>query len=101
MKAYVVSLLLASCASPGQATLSRTPTATTKAIPVEAPAASDSDGDREQLIQSSQDMQDAQNAHKEAAQGSAAPPPKPVTSPTTAPTATPKTEPASPDKPKG
>lgn len=98
MKAFAVCLLLASCASPGQATLSRTPTATTKANPSLAPAASDSDADREQLIQSNQDMQDAQNAHKEAAQGSAAPP-KPLTSPGSTPTVKPKTQPASPDKP--
>lgn len=97
MKAFALSLLLASCASPGQATLSRTPTATTKPTPSVAPAASDSDGDREQLIQSNQDMQDAQHAHDEAARGKA-PPPKPL--PTTAPTVKPKTEPASPDKPK-
>ncbi len=102
MKSVLVSLLFAACASPGQATLAKTPTATTKAVPAAAPAASDSDADREQMIQSNQDMQDAQNAHKEAAQGRrSAPPPKPVTSPTTAPNAKPNTEPASPDKPPG
>jgi len=86
MKALIIGLVLASCGTPTQAQLARTPTATTPARPAVAPAASDSDADREQLIQSNQDMQDARNAHHEALQGSAAP-------------VKPKTTPASPDKP--
>ncbi len=67
MRLLLGSLLLASaCAGPGQNALANTPTATTKRTPAEAPAASGADEDREQLIQSNDDMTDAKKAHAEA-----------------------------------
>lgn len=92
MKCLLASLLLASaCAGPGQKALSETPTATTKRTPGEAPAASNSDEERERMIQTNDQMQDAQNAHREAAGSSTETPPAPGTK------ARPKTQPVSPD----
>lgn len=105
MRILVVSLLLASasaCAGPGQKALSETPTATTKRTPAEAPPASDFDKDRSKMIQSNDDMKDAQNAHQEAAGGGAETPPNraPGATPTppTSTKAKPSPTPASPDK---
>ncbi len=103
MRTLIVSLLLAAaCAGPGQKALSGTPTATTKRTPAEAPPASDSDQDRQRMIQSNDDMQDAQNAHREASGGSAETPPNRAPGAATAPsaplTAKPSPTPASPDK---
>lgn len=88
-------LLSAACTGPGQNALAKTPTATTKRTPGEAPAASNSDEERERMIQTNDEMQDAQNAHREAA-GTGTEKPAPVPTGTTK--AQPKTEPASPDK---
>ncbi len=87
----LASLLFASaCGGPGQNALANTPTATTKARPAEAPAASDSDAEREHLIKTNDDMRDAQQAHREASPSS----PTPEETPTSV---KPKTKPASPD----
>ncbi len=96
MRIVLVSLLLASaCAGPGQKALSETPTATTKRTPAEAPPASDSDQDRQQMIQSNDDMQDAQNARHEAAGGGAEKiPNRAPGAPTNPPPVPPKTKPA-------
>lgn len=94
MKSVLLSLGLAACAGPTQAQLANTHTATTPRAPDVAPAASDSDADREQMVQSNSDMRDAQQARKEATQGSSAPPKPPLPG-------QPKSEPASPDKPPG
>lgn len=79
MRILLAGLLLASaCAGPGQAALATTPTATTKATPSTAPAASTSDADREQMTEANDSMRDADNAHREAAQESSVPPPAPL-----------------------
>ena len=67
MRTLLLLLLAGACAGPGQQRLAETPTATTKAIPAEAPPASDNDADRAQLVSAMDDMRDAQNAHREAA----------------------------------
>ena len=93
MRLLLGSLLLVSaCAGPGRNALANTPTATTKRTPAEAPAASGSDEDREQLIQSNDDMTDAKNAHKEAGEAPAPPAPKPAPG-----SVQPTTKPAAPD----
>lgn len=95
MKYLLAGLLLAcGCAGPGQQALAETPTATSRRTPAEAPAASGPEQDRERMIQSNDQMTDAQNAHREAASPSnetapAAPVPGKVQ---------PKTKPVSPDK---
>ena len=96
MRVLLVSLLLASaCAGPGQKALSETPTATTKRTPAEAPPASNSDQDRQRMIQSNDDMQDAQNAHREAAGGAPETPPNRAPGAAATPTpALPNTKPA-------
>ena len=69
-------LALAACGGPTQQQLADTPTARTHATQTEAPAASTSDRDREGLRQGFDDMQNTQQARKEAAaaNGSAAAP---------------------------
>jgi hypothetical protein len=100
MRALLTSLLfVTACAGPGQQRLAETPTAKTKATPSEAPAASSSDRDREEVVKSFDSMNDAQQAHAEAG---AAPsgPAKPTAKPPGKPgSVAPKTQPASPDKP--
>jgi len=77
MKLLLASLLLASaCGGPGQNALANTPTATTKARPATAPAASDSDAEREHMMKGYDDMRDAQQAHREASPTSKTPEPK-------------------------
>lgn len=68
MKSLLAALLLVACAGPGTHRLAETPTATTKARPAEAPAASDSDKDREHVVKSFDSMTDAKNAQSEADQ---------------------------------
>ena len=74
---FAIATLLAACAGPGQGALAKTPIATTKANPGEAPAASTSDADREELVKANQSITDGQEAHREAA-GESAKPPKPL-----------------------
>jgi len=89
VKILLASLLFASsCGGPGQNALANTPTAQTKRTPGEAPAASNSDEEREHMIKTNDEMQDAQQAHREASPSSSAPEPT---------SAKPKTKPASPD----
>jgi hypothetical protein len=61
-------LFVVACSGPTQQQVLETPTATTQRVPVEAPAASTSDEDREQLIQEFDDMNDTQQAYREAQQ---------------------------------
>jgi hypothetical protein len=64
---YLVSLLVAAaCGGPTQQQLAETPTARTRPVHTEAPAASTSDLDRQGLRQSFDDMQNAQQAYHEA-----------------------------------
>jgi hypothetical protein len=64
---YLVGLLVAAaCGGPTQQQLAETPTATTRPVHTEAPAASTSDRDREGLRQSFDDMQNTQQAYREA-----------------------------------
>ncbi|CAN5338832.1 hypothetical protein BH11MYX1_BH11MYX1_53400 [soil metagenome] len=90
-------VVLAACAGPGQQRLSETPTARTRATPTEAPPASTSDRDRDELVKSTDSMKDVQNAHAEARKQPAPPAPPLPASPDAK--AKPKAMPASPDKP--
>lgn len=91
MKYLVGFLIAAGCGGPTQQQVIETPTATTRPVHSEAPPASTSDEDRHGLVQSFDDMQNAQNAYREAnneregkGQGSAvapAPPPPPKKGP--------------------
>ncbi len=87
-------LLAAACVGPSQSKLAATPTAHTKANTGEAPAASNSDEDRNHEVDAMSDMKAAQNARAEAADPAA-----PV-GPTAKPPgkAKPSPTPASPDK---
>lgn len=93
MRSLLASLLLfTACVGPGQGALAKTSTAQTKATPSTAPAASTSDAEREHMVQTNETMRDADNAHREAAQESNAPPPPPLQgmpTPTPTPTQTP------------
>jgi hypothetical protein len=94
-------LLAAACAGPGQQRLSETPTAQTPATPSLAPApAGTADRDRERVVQQFDDMRDAQQAHREAANTPETTPPKtPVPPPPPGPPGTPlppTTDPAQP-----
>lgn len=78
MKLVIAAVLaVTGCAGPSRQQLAETPTATTKRTPANAPPASGSDEDRSQVHDSFDSMDDAQNAHREAAQESEAPPPLP------------------------
>ena len=94
-------LFAAACAGPGQQRLSETPTAQTPATPSLAPApAGTADADRQRVTQQFDDMRDAQQAHREAANTPETTPPKtPVPPPPPGPPGTPlppTTEPAAP-----
>ena len=67
--------MLAGCAGSSRQSLAETPTATTRRPPSLAPPASDADKDRYQLNQQFEDMNDAQQAHRESKDADAAPPP--------------------------
>ena len=70
---YLVSLLVAAaCGSASQKQLESTPTATTRPVHTEAPAASTADVDRQGLRQSFDDMQNTQQAYHEVKQGAEA-----------------------------
>lgn len=58
--------LAGACASPGQQRLTRTSVAQVRPVSVAAPAASTSDREREQLVQSFDDMAATKRAHREA-----------------------------------
>lgn len=94
--AITVLLVLSACAGPGQQRLAETPTARTRATPTEAPPASTSDRDRDELVKSTDSMKDVQDAHAEARKRPAPPAPLPSSSDAKP---KPKTMPASPDKP--
>ena len=91
-----VVLFAAACAGPSQAKLAETPTAQSKANTGLAPAASQSDEDREEVVNSFDQQNAAQRARKEAGDKPAAPAPSPA--PATPPgKAKPALEPASPE----
>ena len=90
MKRVLALIVIAACGGPTQQQLAETPSATSRAVPAEAPPASTSDKDRERSVQQFDDMQTTQNAYREAAgesgagSGSAAqkaPPPNPKKAP--------------------
>jgi hypothetical protein len=96
MRAFLAAaIVLSACAGPGQQRLAETPTARTRATPTEAPPASTSDRDRDELTKSMDSMKDAQDAHAESHKKPAASPPAPLPPPTDA---QPNPTPASPDK---
>jgi hypothetical protein len=66
MKRVLALIVIAACGGPTQQQLAETPSATSRAAPAEAPAASTSDKDRERSVQQFDDMQTTQNAYKEA-----------------------------------
>lgn len=78
MRPLLLSLFLVACAGPGQDTLAKTPTATTRRTPSLAPPSNNADKDRYQLNEQFEEMRDAQQAHREASHESAPPPPAPV-----------------------
>lgn len=97
MRAVITALIvLSACAGPGQQRLAETPTARTRATPTEAPPASTSDRDRDELVKSMDSMKDVQDAHAEARKQPAPPAPLPSSADAKP---KPKTAPASPDKP--
>lgn len=76
MKAILTSLVLAcACGGPSQQQIADTPAAHAKRSTGEAPAASTSDKDREQLVNSFDDQQAAQKARAEAGKNAKQPPP--------------------------
>jgi hypothetical protein len=77
MRPFFLSLFLVACAGPGQDTLAKTPTATTRRTPSLAPPSNNADKDRYQLNEQFEEMRDAEQAHREASHESA-PPPAPV-----------------------
>jgi hypothetical protein len=97
MRTLLLLLLAGACAGPGQQRLAETPTATTKATPAVAPPASDNDKDRAQLASSMDDMRDAQNAHREAA-NTPETTPQPMKPRAPSSTVKPTARPASPDQ---
>lgn len=78
MRAFVLVLLLGACGGPQRNQLAETPTAQTPRTPSLAPPASDSDKDRYKTNEQFENIQDAQQAHREAAGGESAPPPAPL-----------------------
>jgi len=95
MRVFIATLVvLSACAGPGQARLAESPTARTRATPTEAPPASTSDRDRDELVKSMDSMKDAQDAHAETHKKPTPPAPRPP--PTDA---QPTPAPASPDRP--
>ncbi len=78
MRAIAFVLLVGACGGPTRNQLAETPTAQTKRTPSLAPPASDSDEDRYKTNEQFENMQDAQQARREAAGESAAPPPAPL-----------------------
>ncbi len=79
MRILLASLLLAAaCVGPGRGAPGHTRNATIRATPSLAPAASNSDADREELVESFDSMREADNAHREAARESNAPPLAPL-----------------------
>lgn len=94
MKTLVACVLLLAACGPNVNAVAQTPTATTKRTPAVAPPASVDDDERSRVTTTSDDMQDAQQAQREAAGRTGEQVPAGA-----APTkAQPKTEPASPDK---
>lgn len=81
MRAILACLLLAACAGPSQNQLAETPIARTPRTNVEAPPASSSDEERYQLYNEFRDMEDTQEAYREAGRGEGAPPPPPPSVP--------------------
>lgn len=77
MRCLLAIVLLAACGGPTQSQLAETPSARTRATPVEAPPASTSDKDRERGVQQFDDMETTQRAHREAS-GSQPPAPTPL-----------------------
>ena len=91
-------ILLGACAGPGQQRLAETDSAD-EAHPGRGASASDNNKDRHQLTQSFDDMEDMQNAHREAANTPEATPPAPSPQPPGPPgSVKPKALPAQPDE---
>ncbi|MDX2092994.1 MAG: hypothetical protein SFX73_34440 [Kofleriaceae bacterium] len=78
MRAILACLLLAACAGPSQHQLAETPIARTPRTNVEAPPASSSDDERYQLYQQFEDMEDTQEAYREARHEGGSAPPTPL-----------------------
>ena len=91
MRSALVLVFAVACGGPSQRQLAETPSATAPPRPVEAPAASTSDKDRERSVQQFDDMERTQRAYQEAEQESAS----------TAPPAPLPGQPAAPPKKKG
>ena len=66
MRCVLALLLVFGCGGPTQQQLAETPTAKTRPVATEAPPASQSDKDRERLIQQFDDMQATKQAYREA-----------------------------------
>jgi len=77
MRIGLAAVLVVACGGPGQQRLADSPTARTRATPTEAPPASTSDRDRDELVKSMDSMKDAQDAHAETRKKPAPPPPLP------------------------
>jgi hypothetical protein len=78
MRLVLALAVVCACGGPGHQRLGDTQAARHRPVPYEAPAASTSDKDREQLIQSFDDMSRTQRAYEEAGKASAPPPPLPT-----------------------
>ena len=81
MKTALALVVIAACGGPTQQQLAETPSATSRAVPAEAPPASTSDKDRERSVQQFDDMQTTQNAYHEAGLSSGSGEPKMQTPP--------------------
>jgi hypothetical protein len=79
MRVFTTSLFVfaAACAGPSQQKLAETPTAHSRANTGLAPAASQSDEDREEVVNSFDQQNAAERARKEAGETSPAPSPAP------------------------
>jgi hypothetical protein len=68
MRLALALLLVSACGGPSRDQLVNTPVANSRRNPVEAPAASTDDREREQVTQQFEDMETTQRAYKEAKQ---------------------------------
>lgn len=77
MRTLLFALLLAACGGPSRNQLAETPTAQTPRNPSLAPPASDDDKDRYKLNEGFEDQRAAEQAYRESAGETRAPPPPP------------------------
>jgi hypothetical protein len=78
MRLLLALIFVGGCGGPSSQQVIESPSATAPADHSEAPPASTSDLDRERLKQSFDDMQNTQNAYREAGEQQGAPPPPPL-----------------------